>query len=143
MTCQIESRVRHPDLSVRKLSFFLRRLMKELQIETKEVSLLLTNDEEIQTLNASYRKKNKPTDVLAFAMSESAYGDVSNQMLGDVVISLDTAFVQATERRVSLEAEVQMLLVHGILHLLGWDHDTKPKEKRMFSETERLLVCCR
>ena len=115
------------------------RVLRELGHQKELVSLVLTGDEEIHALNRDYRQKNKPTDVLAFAMSEGEFAEHRGAMLGDVIVSVETAARQAQRAKKTVLDEVSMLVVHGILHLLGWDHDTKPKERRMFAETDRLL----
>jgi probable rRNA maturation factor len=93
-----------------------------------EVGLTLTDDAEIHALNRDFRRKNKPTDVLAFAMREGEGGNLHPGVLGDVVISLDTAARQA---RRGLCAEVLFLWSHGLCHLLGYDHRTDREEAVM------------
>ena len=83
-----------------------------------EVSVLLTGDEAIRALNRKYRRIDKPTDVLSFPAAEIAEG-----LAGDLVISLETARWQAEERGHSLEMEIKVLLLHGLLHLAGYDHE--------------------
>ncbi len=102
-----------------------------------ELSVLLCDDATIHRLNKRFRKKDRPTDVLAFALREAAEG-IASPALGDVVISLDTAARQARERGVATSVEARMLLAHGLLHLLGWDHRTDAEEHAMRAETERL-----
>jgi probable rRNA maturation factor len=109
-----------------------------------EWSIVLTGDQRIRELNRLYRKKDKPTDVLAFpqdgsvrARSPSGHAGAPT-LLGDVVVSVPTAARQAAAAGHSLAAEVTMLLAHGLLHLRGWDHDTVAKERRMRKETQRL-----
>ena len=98
-----------------------------------EISLLITNDETIHLLNKEYRQKDKPTDVLSFPMEDDI-------MLGDIVISLDTAKNQALEREIGLEREIAFLFIHGLLHLLGYDHETSVEdEKEMFALQEEIL----
>lgn len=98
-----------------------------------EVSLLLTSDEIIKELNNQYRNKDKPTDVLSFPMEDKL-------MLGDIAISIDTAKKQAEEREIALEREVAFLFIHGLLHLLGYDHETSIEdEKEMFELQENIL----
>jgi probable rRNA maturation factor len=92
-----------------------------------EVGLTLTDDVEIHALNKHFRKKDRPTDVLAFAMREGE-GVLAPGVLGDVVISLDTAARQA---RKGLGAEVAFLWSHGLCHLLGYDHRTDREEAAM------------
>jgi len=88
-----------------------------------ELSILLTGDEEIRQINADYRNIDRPTDVIAFAMREGDFGDLHEELLGDVVISVDTAKRQAGERGNSLWEELLFLLIHGILHLHAYDHE--------------------
>jgi probable rRNA maturation factor len=88
-----------------------------------EVSISLVDDPTIATLAGDYGRTRKPTDVLAFSMLEGIGAEHRGQSLGDVVISLDTAKRQADERGVTLDHEVRDLAIHGILHLLGMDHE--------------------
>jgi probable rRNA maturation factor len=111
-----------------------------LQLEKMELSVLLTDDDQIQKLNKIYRAKDRPTDVLAFAMREGDFSALAGELLGDVIISLPTAQRQAKERSVALLAEVTMLLAHGLLHLLGWDHATERQDRAMRAEVERLCA---
>jgi probable rRNA maturation factor len=118
-------------------------MLAELDLGGAELSVLLTSDRSIHRLNREFRSKDKPTDVLAFAMRE---GEVmggqpghEGEMLGDVVISLDTATRQAAERKRSPLEEVTHLLAHGLLHLVGYDHQTDEEEREM-NEATRALV---
>jgi len=108
-----------------------------------ELSLLLTGDDQIKLLNRAYRKKNRPTDVLAFAQREGKHGDRAGSLLGDLVVSVPTARRQASARGIDLMSELTVLLAHGLLHLLGWDHDTRLKDRRMRLETDRLCTAAR
>lgn len=113
------------------------RMLETLELPNAELSVLLTDDGEIHRLNREHRQKDKPTDVLAFAMDESVPDPAG--ILGDVVISLDTAERQARSRRRPLIEEVRFLLAHGVLHLIGYDH-AEPEEKReMVAMTKRLV----
>ena len=105
-----------------------------------ELSILFVDDKGIHTLNREYRKKDKPTDVLSFPMREGEFGDLNPDLLGDVVISLDTAKRQAEERGEALEEELNFLLTHGILHLLGFDHEGTPSEARRMQAKEKELM---
>lgn len=115
-------------------------MIQLLQLQKMEVSFLLTDDKRIHELNRDYRHKDKPTDVLAFAMCEGEHGELAGDVLGDVIVSVPTARRQAEERGATLIDEVTMLVAHGLLHLLGWDHDTPAKDRRMRAETERLCA---
>ncbi|HEY9749248.1 MAG TPA: rRNA maturation RNase YbeY [Allocoleopsis sp.] len=109
-----------------------------------ELSLRLTDDTEIQTLNAQYRQIDKPTDVLAFAALEvdSPQSEEMRSLplyLGDIVISVDTAQRQAEQQGHDLAYELAWLAAHGLLHLLGWDHPDDDSLVRMLSQQETLL----
>lgn len=104
-----------------------------------EISVMLTDDSQIQKLNSHYRQTDKPTDVLAFAMREGIDGELHLELLGDVVISLATAKRQADENDYTLDAELARLTVHGVLHLLGYHHQTQDEEEIMFEIQERIL----
>lgn len=131
---------RAPDLSARTISLRAKRMLLALQMEKAELSIVLTGDTQIHKLNKLYRGKDRPTDVLAFAMQEGEFGAVSAGLLGDVIVSIPTATRQARERNVAPLDEVTMLIAHGILHLLGWDHDTDAKDRAMTKETARLVA---
>jgi probable rRNA maturation factor len=118
-------------------------MLAELGLEHAELSVLLTNDAEIHALNRLHRAKDRPTDVLAFPLDESGADTVASghgvRLLGDVVISLDTAARQARGRKRELLPEVRFLLAHGLLHLIGYDHG-EPAEKREMDAMTRRLV---
>ena len=113
--------------------------------EACEVSVLLTNDADIRQLNRDYRGIDTPTDVLAFAMREGEDSDINPILLGDLVISLETAARQATTKdglsgtRGSLETETALLAVHGVLHLLGYDHQTQEEATTMFEKQKAIF----
>ncbi|MBD71383.1 MAG: rRNA maturation RNase YbeY [Candidatus Poribacteria bacterium] len=104
-----------------------------------EISVMLTDDSQIQKLNSDYRQTDKPTDVLAFAMREGIDGKLHSELLGDVIISLATAKRQADENDYTLDAELARLTVHGVLHLLGYHHQTQDEEEIMFEIQKRIL----
>lgn len=112
-------------------------------IQTYELSLRLTNDQEIHLLNAQYRQQDHPTDVLAFAALEVNYPQPALASLpvylGDIVISVDTARQQAKEHQNSLETELAWLAAHGLLHLLGWNHYDEASLMQMLNQQYVLL----
>ena len=112
------------DLNLPKAPFStaLAQVLNILKLENVSLSLLLCNDERIRELNNLYRGKDKPTDVLSFAQREGEFADPNDPILGDIVISMDTARKQAIEYNQPLSAELELLIVHGVLHLLGYDH---------------------
>jgi probable rRNA maturation factor len=122
-------------------------MLRQLGLGEAELSVALTDDEEIHELNRVFRHRNQPTDVLAFSMREGEpigahpVGDAANargEVLGDVVVSIETARRQAARRRRALEREVCELLAHGLLHLVGYDHQTRDEARVMGAETRRL-----
>ena len=118
------------------------RMLRALSIETAELSVLLTNDGAIRSLNRDFRRQNSPTDVLAFPLEDPTPGLRSapgTRVLGDVVISIDAAQRQARELGHSLHNEIMWLLAHGLLHLLGYDHGTTADRRRMDEMTGRLV----
>lgn len=110
-----------------------------------ELSLRLTDDEGIRTLNAQYRHQDKPTDVLAFAALEAHLPQSPEFLqsqplyLGDIVISVETADGQAQQQGHSLKTELAWLATHGCLHLLGWDHPDLDSLNRMMNQQVTLL----
>jgi probable rRNA maturation factor len=111
--------------------------LEEGSEQALEASLRLTDDGAIHVLNRDYRGKDKPTDVLAFAQRESEVGSVMPHLLGDVVISLETAARQA---KTTLLAEVLFLAAHGLCHLLGYDHQDDEQEAEMNARMKALLA---
>jgi probable rRNA maturation factor len=116
-----------------------RRILLEMGFVKAELSLAFVDDAEMRLLNATYRQINEPTDVLAFAMTEGRFSEVNPQLLGDVVISAETAAFRAQQAGRPLSEELNALLVHGILHLLGYDHDRSPADARIMRAKERAL----
>lgn len=96
-----------------------------------ELSILLTGNREIARLNFRYRGKKGPTDVLSFALLEGQGRKVAPEILGDVVISLEKAIEQAAEEGREVAEEITRLLIHGVLHLLGYDHEHVSKAEAL------------
>jgi len=117
-----------------------------------EVALTFTDDEGIRRMNRDYRGVDAPTDVLSFPMRESGDGEIpivydggdapeaEDEPLGDIVISVQRAIAQSREYGHSVEREIGFLFVHGLLHLLGYDHGDEASEKEMFERQERILA---
>lgn len=144
----VDMRFAQPETERRKLEAFLERACSEaLKAEgwdAAEVSVVVTGDEEIRTLNREFRGIDEPTDVLSFPLEEWE-GDpaegvpVGEILLGDVVISLERARSQADEYGHSLLRELGFLAVHGVLHLLGYDHETEDDRRAMREREEAVL----
>ena len=99
----------------------------------------MVDDKTITGLNKQYLKKNYPTDVLAFRMQDGEFADMHPEILGDVIISLDTAAFRAEEFQTSFKYESQLYLVHGILHLLGFDDLSAKGREGMKAIQEKIL----
>ncbi|MFZ7111946.1 MAG: rRNA maturation RNase YbeY [Desulfatiglandales bacterium] len=118
----------------------MKKVLNDLGCHDKEISILFTDDPFIAELNEQYLRRKGPTNVIAFPMSGGPEPDVESAMLGDVVISVDTAAAESALLDEPLEETVHRLLIHGILHLLGYDHERSPEESlRMEREQTRLL----
>jgi rRNA maturation RNase YbeY len=130
-----------PPVNRVKLLRRAQRLLHLLQVPERELSLLLTDDPEMLRLNREYRRRNRTTDVLAFSQLEGVGGSLHPDVLGDVVISVPQARRQAKAGRGGLDAELAVLLVHGVLHLLGYEHEgVRPKEARAMLDEQARLV---
>ncbi len=111
------------------------RILRLLGLEDCELSVALVGDEEIRLLNERYRSLDEPTDVLSFPVDEPLPS--GPRLIGDVIISVEKAARQAIQRRRSLDDELEMLLIHGILHNLGYDHERSPEDAREMRTLER------
>ena len=119
----------------------LQIIMRRLDCADKEISVSFVDNETIRMLNKQYLGKNKPTNVLSFSMREDKYGDINPNVLGDIVVSVETAKKDAQGGGLTLAEEIDYLLIHGLLHLLGYNHEKttqnkaremKQKEKELF-----------
>jgi probable rRNA maturation factor len=125
------------------------RLLSALGLRRTELSVLMVDDPTIQGLNREFRGKDSPTDVLSFSQIEEIGADSSQldqlvnlpgTILGDVVISIDTALRQASQYGVTPAERLRTLLIHGTLHLIGYDHErSRLDARRMFARERELL----
>jgi probable rRNA maturation factor len=144
---EVSSAGLEPPPWARRLARFARRVLRLRNIRNWDLSILLCDDPSIQSLNRRYRKLDAPTDVLAFPQTENpdpqhvgssaAFSTAARRAAGDVVISLDTMRRNAGSNGVPEEEELKRLLIHGILHLEGMDHQNE--EPDMLVLQERLL----
>lgn len=114
-----------------------KQILNALGCEAHEISLVMTDNTQIQRLNKTYRGIDKPTNVLAFPMQEGQFADITPGLLGDVVISCETAQKEADDANITFLERMSQLLIHGILHLMGFDHETGPYDARIM-ETKAL-----
>jgi rRNA maturation RNase YbeY len=135
----VSNRQQAVKLDVGRMKRHARRILFEMGFIKAELSLAFVGDAEMRLLNAAYRRKNEPTDVLAFAMTEGRFRDINPHVLGDVVISAETATFQAQRDGRPVRDELDALLVHGILHVIGYDHERSPADARIMRAKERTL----
>jgi len=107
-------------------------------IDNIRVNIILTDNKFIQSINKDYRKKNSPTDVISFAYRDDQFPNLNSEIeeLGDMYISLEKASEQSLDYGVSFKDELKRLLIHGILHLIGYDHELSDEEAKKMSDLE-------
>jgi len=158
MPVTVACRARRAQRWTRHLRVRGAHLLRVLGLGSDELSLSLVDDAEIRALNATYRGRDRPTDVLAFALTESVAPGVPltvattnaprngrarpprGRILGDVVISIDTAAAQARDDAVDVATRLDALLIHGVLHLIGYDHERSASEERRMQRKEREIT---
>jgi rRNA maturation RNase YbeY len=156
MPVRMQSRVRRVTIDQARVDRLARAILSDVGETAADLGILFVGDQQMRGLNRRYRGKDRTTDVLAFAMREAVapHGSTGSpsrvqsrdaarrtpDMLGDVVISVPTARRQAKEAGRSLEEELAWLLVHGILHLCGYDHERGEKEARRMHRRERMIL---
>jgi probable rRNA maturation factor len=143
MTVRLAGRRGLPIVDRAMLGWRARRVLRELGRRRSELSVQLVDDPDVAELNLRYRGIEGPTDVLAFPLLEGPHAEHAGALLGDVVISLETAERQARRARRSLDEEAAKLLIHGTLHLLGHDHQHAAETRKMRAEERRLWRCVR
>jgi probable rRNA maturation factor len=122
------------------LSCFALKVLEEIKRDNWELSILLCGDKTITALNSQYRNKPEPTDILSFSLGETVQDGGKTVFLpGDLVISLDTLRENAEYFAASEDEELRRLLIHGILHLDGMDHETIETEEPMLAFQEEIL----
>ena len=140
MEVQIKFQQKIPGLKSLTIKGKLEKVLKDLGCHDGELSVLLTDDQHMAQLNRRFLRRKGPTNVLAFPMSNGHASDDDFGMLGDIVISVDTAINESKALEEPLEETIYRLLLHGLLHLLGFDHERSPEEaRRMETEQARLL----
>ncbi|MCF8111694.1 MAG: rRNA maturation RNase YbeY [Desulfobacteraceae bacterium] len=117
-------------------------LLEALGKTGAELSLLIVDDGQIAQINKTYLDRTGPTNVIAFPMGDDGFAGIRAELLGDVVISVETAGREASDAGYSMEERFTELLIHGILHLLGYDHETNEQDaEQMNQRSEELMHC--
>jgi len=118
----------------------VRTVLKDLECPDSEISILFVDDAQIEGMNKEHLGRSGPTNVISFSMVEGDFGDINPHILGDVVISVETAKRQSMESQSSFEEMIDFLLIHGILHLMGYDHEGPDAETHLMETKEEELL---
>jgi probable rRNA maturation factor len=125
---------------VKPLRAVAEKILSVLGCPTSELSVAIIGDRAIRVLNREYLGKDRPTNVISFSMQEGEWGEVTPGLLGDVVISVDTAAREAEEAGVTFWERLVFLLMHGILHLTGYDHERSGEAEAKRMEAKELEI---
>jgi probable rRNA maturation factor len=140
MKLQIENSQNKIKIDKRKIRGTVLKILKIIDCADKEISLSFVDDENIKQLNKQYLGKDKATNVLSFSLLEGEYGDINPQTLGDIIVSVETAQRDALYSKLTIDQEINFLIIHGILHLLGYNHEnTTKKETNKMRQKEKEL----
>jgi len=115
-------------------------LMDKINLVGCELSILFCENERIKYLNRDYRNKDKVTDVLSFPQNDKGTDDFNSTVLGDIVIATDVAYKQGVDFETGFREELKRLLIHGLLHLVGYDHVNEEAEAKKMREYEAILL---
>lgn len=142
MKIQIENTQKRVPINRRKIRTTTIKLLEYLNCNDKEISITFVDDLTISQLNKQYLRKDKPTNVLSFSLQEGEYAEINPNILGDIVISSDTAQRDAAKGGFTLEQELIFLIIHGLLHLLGFNHEgtTKEETQKMQKKEKELFA---
>jgi probable rRNA maturation factor len=127
MKIQIENKQTKIKIQRSKILNTVLKLLKIMDCANKELSITFVDDNTIKQLNKHYLKRDRSTNVLSFSLQEGEYGNINPDILGDIVISTETAQRDAIKGNLSLSEEIDFLIIHGLLHLLGFNHENTTK----------------
>jgi probable rRNA maturation factor len=140
MEVQIGNRQDNHRISKKKIHQTASVILNALGYPDAELSILIVDDQQIAQFNHQYLNREGPTNVIAFSMRQGPFSDIAPNLLGDVVISADTAQREAQSAGISTQDRFNQLLIHGTLHLLGYDHEnTLDESRKMEEKTNELL----
>jgi probable rRNA maturation factor len=143
MTVSIRNIQKKQKVNTSRFRRSLKRLLKELDIENHEISVLIVDDEQIRKINRDYLNRDRSTNVISFAMTEGFSGNIHPEILGDIVISAETALRDALAAGLQFGDEMEFLLIHGLLHLIGYNHENTKETRRMKKMEQELFYCLR
>lgn len=149
MSLLIDNRQKFIKLDLRRIRSDLLKAIKHLHCQDREISLSLVDDKNIKEINREYLGRDKPTNVISFGMQEGEWQDIQPAVLGDIVISVETAYRDSLVGNIVVDDEILFLFIHGLLHLIGYDHKDgveehavmmKAKEKEVFENIKNYAI---
>jgi metalloprotein, YbeY/UPF0054 family len=140
MKLQIRNNQNKIKIDKRNIRGTVLKILKILDCADKEISLSFVDDENIKQLNKQYLGRDKATNVISFSLQEGEYSDINPQIMGDIIVSVETAQRDAIKGNLTVTQELEFLIIHGILHLLGYNHEnTIKKETNKMRQKEKEL----
>lgn len=140
MAISIQNQQKKVKIDRRRIRQVVQRLLHHTGCGDKEISLLFVDDDEIMEFNRNYLGRDYATNVISFSLLEGEFSGINPDLLGDIVISVDTALRDAEKGGIPLEDELDFLLIHGLLHILGYDHENdNPEERERMNKKEQEL----
>jgi probable rRNA maturation factor len=140
MSISIQNHQKKKKIDTGRVRRSLKRLLKELNCDDSEISILLVDDPQIREINKAYLERDCPTNVISFSMTEGSFGHIHPEILGDIILSTETAARDALTGHLDFMDEVEFLLIHGLLHLIGYNHEnTSAAEAEKMKNLERKL----
>jgi probable rRNA maturation factor len=140
LNCYTEGKVKFPynNISIEEVKSLVNNICTYLKIENVSISFIFTDNDSIRLVNHDYRDKDYATDVISFAYRENPFpqNEEDVESLGDIFISLEKADEQAIEYKTTFFDEIKHLLIHGILHLIGYDHETSAEDEKVMQQKE-------
>ena len=139
MDITVSNKQKKMDIKTAGIKASARKILNALEFPEAELSVMITDDDGIQELNRDYLNRDRPTNVISFPMQEGDYGDVNPNVLGDVVLSVETVARDAEALGYDLLEMLDFYLIHGILHLIGYDHEGAADEAAQMEAKTREL----
>lgn len=130
------------DVRKREIKHFIKRICDILSLHDVSIALIVTDNECIRDINRRYRNQDYPTDIITFAYRENPFPrhDSEVEQLGDIYLSLEKAFENSQEYGVDFISELKLLLVHGVLHLIGYDHELSERDEKKMRKREQEIL---
>ena len=141
MSILIEDRQKKINVDLRRVKQVLSKIMNYLDCKDKEISLSFVDNNEIRKINKRYLNRDYSTNVITFSLTEGEFGNINPKVLGDIVISVETASRDAEEAGTELNDELEFLMIHGMLHLLKYKHENTSEDEvnKMESKEQEVL----